>query len=84
MFTSKSMAAAVVARMNGGYAQSRVPLVTISDMRLVAIDSLSSCIVPAKSAAPSPVPQANLPGNCMLPRSLVCPGLRHANPDYIG
>jgi hypothetical protein len=34
--TGNPIAAAVVARMNGGYAESRLPLVTIMDMLLFA------------------------------------------------
>jgi hypothetical protein len=36
MVTGRPIAAAVVARMNGGYAQSRLPLVTMMDMLLVS------------------------------------------------
>ena len=46
MVTSTPIAAAVVARMKGGYAQSSVPLVTMMVIDLALFDSLDDILVP--------------------------------------
>ena len=44
MVTSTPIAAAVVARMNGGYAQSNEPFVTMIDIDLALFDSLDDML----------------------------------------